>query len=199
MSKCTRNCVYKLEHNSSHKVCNVQKWILTLFALKIQEIFRNSYEMCLWLAKEWKKEQKSRIFVHIIYIVLITEQKPSKSSKAFFERASLSKIFFERYRVRAFFEQDFLWAISSSSFVERLNFRASQAKFRASGRSVLELALIKRKRFLDLSSDFRGALFFAKKRVPPLENTPWLNEMFFRTLVVTFAALRFSRKNVSHL
>ena len=135
MSKCTRNSVYKLEYNSSHKVCNVQKWILTLFALKIQEKFRNSYEMCLWLVKEWKQEQKSRIFVHIIYIFLIIEQKPSKSSKAFFERASSSKIFFEQYRVRAIFEQKFfeqfhVRVLSSSQIFERAkqNFKQTAAQ-----------------------------------------------------------------------
>ena len=33
--------------------------------------------------------------------------------------------------------------------------------------------------FSDLSSDFKGATYFAENHVPSLENTPWLNEKVF--------------------
>ena len=91
--------------------------------------------MYLWLIKEWKQEQNSRIFVQFIYIVLIIEQKPSKSSKAYFERASSSKNLFEQYRVRAFVEQDFfeqfrVRVLSSGQIFERAeqNFERTAAQ-----------------------------------------------------------------------
>ena len=59
-----------------------------------------------WI-KVWNLEQKSKLLFQIIYHTSIIEQNRAKTSMAYFERASSSKIFFEQYRVRAFFEQDF--------------------------------------------------------------------------------------------
>ena len=87
-----------------------------------------------WI-KIWKLEQKSKLFIHIIYNTSIIEQNRAKTSMAYFERASSSKIFFEQYRVRAFFEQDFfeqfrVRVLSSGQIFERAeqNFEQTAAQ-----------------------------------------------------------------------
>ena len=87
-----------------------------------------------WI-KVWKLNKKSKLFNHIIYNTSIIEQNRAKTSMAYFERASSSKIFFEQYRVRAFFEQDFfeqfrVRVLSSGQIFERAeqNFEQTAAQ-----------------------------------------------------------------------
>ena len=82
-----------------------------------------------WI-KVWKLEQKSKLFIHIIYNTLIIEQNRAKTSMAYFERASSSKIFFEQYRVRAFFEQFRIRVLSSGQIFEQAeqNFEQTAAQ-----------------------------------------------------------------------
>ena len=92
-------------------------------------------KLFLNLIKVWKLKKKSKLFTHIIYNTSIIEQNRAKTSMAFFERASSSKIFFEQYRVWAFFEQDFfeqfrVRVLSSGQIFERAeqNFEQTAAQ-----------------------------------------------------------------------
>ena len=92
-------------------------------------------KLFLNLIKVWKLKKKSKLFTHIIYNTSIIEQNRAKTSMAFFERASSSKIFFEQYRVWAFFEQDFfeqfrVRVLSSGQIFERAeqNFERTSAQ-----------------------------------------------------------------------
>ena len=94
-----------------------------------------------WI-KIWKLEQKSKLFIHIIYNTLIIEQnraKPSKNEHGIFRASEFEQNHFRAISSSSLFRARFFRAISSSSFVERSNFRASRAKFRANGRSVSPL------------------------------------------------------------
>ena len=91
--------------------------------------------MYFWMNKGMIKEHKSKFYVEIIHIILIIEQNRAKTSKTYFERASSSKIFFEQYRVRAFFEQYFfeqfrVRVLSSGQIFERAeqNFEQTAAQ-----------------------------------------------------------------------
>ena len=78
----------------------------------------------LVIARFKRKAAGGRLSMRVIYNTSIIKQNRAKTSMTYFERASSSKIFFEQYRVRAFFEQYFfeqfrVRVLSSSQIFER--------------------------------------------------------------------------------